>query len=91
MFENILKPIIIYWKTFLLFVDDEILKKSQNAHFYNNRNNGKEDFDEDFSRFTKSPTLPAKQKLRGRQRERSNSEVIPLMLSHLLKPRLPYQ
>lgn len=47
------------------------MKESQSAHFYNNRNNGKEDFDEDYSRSTKAPALPAKQKLRGRQRGRS--------------------
>lgn len=47
------------------------MKESQSAHFYNNRNNGKEDFDEDFSRSTKGPALPAKQKLHGRQRGRS--------------------
>lgn len=55
----------------MLLLDDEILKESQSAHFYNNRNNGKEDFDEDFARSTKAPALPAKQKLRGRQRGHS--------------------
>ncbi|CAO1433177.1 unnamed protein product [Diamesa tonsa] len=56
--------------------DDEILKESQSAHFYNNRNNGKEDFDEDYSRSTKAPALPAKQKLRGRQRGRSKFRAL---------------
>ncbi|KAG5671514.1 hypothetical protein PVAND_001708 [Polypedilum vanderplanki] len=48
--------------------DDEILKQSQSSHFYNNKNNGKEDFEDDFVRATKAP---AKQKVRGRQRGRS--------------------
>ena len=74
-FNGILKKKLInHWyfnSTFLLLLDDEILKESQSAHFYNNRNNGKEDFEEDFARSTKAPALPAKQKLRGRQRGRS--------------------
>lgn len=48
--------------------DDEIFKQSQSSHFYNNRNNGKEDFEDDFEKATKAP---AKQKVRGRQRGRS--------------------
>ncbi|CAG9807300.1 unnamed protein product [Chironomus riparius] len=48
--------------------DDEIFKQSQSSHFYNNKNNGKEDFEDEFVKATKSP---AKQKVRGRQRGRS--------------------
>ncbi|XP_070502697.1 uncharacterized protein [Chironomus tepperi] len=48
--------------------DDEIFKQSQSSHFYNNKNNGKEDFEDEFEKATKSP---AKQKVRGRQRGRS--------------------
>jgi len=51
-----------------LQIDDEIFKQSQSSHFYNNRNNGKEDFEDEFVKATKSP---AKQKVRGRQRGRS--------------------
>lgn len=54
---------------FALSLDDEILKQSQSAHFFNNKNKGKEDFDEDVVKSTKAPL---KQKvLRGRQRGRS--------------------
>lgn len=54
---------------FTLPLDDEILKQSQSAHFFNNKNKGKEDFDEDVVKSTKAPL---KQKvLRGRQRGRS--------------------
>lgn len=49
-------------------IDDEIFKQSQSSHFYNNKNNGKEDFEDEFVKATKSP---AKQKVRGRQRGRS--------------------
>ncbi|CRK88454.1 CLUMA_CG002259, isoform A [Clunio marinus] len=48
--------------------DDEILKQSQSANFFNNKNNGKEDFYEDTIKTTKAP---AKQKVRSRQRGRS--------------------
>lgn len=48
--------------------DDEILKQSQSSNFFNNKNNGKEDFDEDVVKSTKAPI---KQKVRGRQRGRS--------------------
>lgn len=44
------------------------MRQSQSSHFFNNKNNGKEDFEDDFVKATKSP---AKQKVRGRQRGRS--------------------
>lgn len=44
------------------------MKQSQSSNFFNNKNNGKEDFDDDFVRSTKAPL---KQKVKGRQRGRS--------------------
>lgn len=44
------------------------MKQSQSAHFFENKNNGKEFFDEDVVKSTKAPI---KQKVRGRQRGRS--------------------
>jgi hypothetical protein len=44
------------------------LKQSQSAHFFENKNSGKEFFDEDVVKSTKAPI---KQKVRGRQRGRS--------------------
>jgi hypothetical protein len=64
-----------YFNTFAIktkhknfFSDDEILKQSQSAHFFENKNNGKEYFDDEVVKSTKAPI---KQKVRGRQRGRS--------------------
>ena len=48
--------------------DDEILKQSQSSHFFENKNQGKEFFDDEVIKSTKAPI---KQKVRGRQRGRS--------------------
>lgn len=55
-------------KFILKFLDDEIFKQSQSAHFFNSKSNGKDDFDDDL---VKSTQAPIKQKVRGRQRGRS--------------------
>lgn len=46
------------------------MKQSQSSHFYNNKNNGKEDFEDEFVKSTKAPVV-VKQKVRGRHRGRS--------------------
>jgi hypothetical protein len=53
-----------------LSIDDEILKQSQSAHFFDNKNNGKEYFEDDVVKSTKAPAKQP-QKVRGRQRGRS--------------------
>lgn len=50
--------------------DDEIFKQSQSAHFFNSKNNGKDDFDDDVVKSTNAP-VKQQQKVRGRQRGRS--------------------
>lgn len=61
---------------FLQFLDDEIFKGSHSSHFYNNKDNGKEDFNEELNRKTTTTPKPQQQQqyqpIRTRQRGRVN-------------------
>lgn len=63
----IFSGILVVFKYFLS-TDDEILKQSQSSHFFNSKNSGKDDFDDDVIKSTKAPIKP---KVRGRHRGRS--------------------